>query len=63
MSVSTNNDGGIGFVGLLTVLFIGLKLTNYIAWSWWWVLSPLWIPLAVFATIGLIAILVIFLTD
>jgi hypothetical protein len=63
MSVSTNNDGGIGFVGLLTVLFIGLKLTNYIAWSWWWVLSPLWITAAVFATIGLIAILVIFLTD
>lgn len=29
---------------LLTVLFIGLKLTNYIDWSWWWVLSPLWIP-------------------
>lgn len=63
MSESTNNDGGIGFVGLLTVLFIGLKLTNYIAWSWWWVLSPLWITAAVFATIGLIAILVIFLTD
>lgn len=38
--------GGIGFGGLLTVLFIGLKLTNYIAWSWWWVLSPLWIPIA-----------------
>ena len=29
---------------LLTVLFVGLKLTNYINWSWWWVLSPLWIP-------------------
>jgi hypothetical protein len=30
---------------LLTVLFVGLKLTNYINWSWWWVLSPLWIPI------------------
>ena len=29
---------------LLTVLFVGLKLTNYIDWSWWWVLAPLWIP-------------------
>lgn len=29
---------------LLTVLFIGLKLTNYINWSWWWVLAPIWIP-------------------
>jgi hypothetical protein len=33
----------IGFLGLLTLLFIALKLTNYIAWSWVWVLSPLWI--------------------
>lgn len=40
---SPSSSGGIGFTGLLTVLFIGLKLTGYIAWSWWWVLSPLWI--------------------
>lgn len=39
--------GGIGFMGLLAILFIGLKLTGHIAWSWWWVLSPLWLPLAV----------------
>lgn len=45
MSESTSS-GGIGFFGLLTVLFIGLKLTGYIAWSWWWVLSPLWLPVA-----------------
>jgi len=31
------------FIPLLTLLFIGLKLTGYIAWSWWWVLSPYWI--------------------
>jgi hypothetical protein len=31
------------FTGLLTVLFIGLKLTDYIDWSWFWVLSPLYI--------------------
>jgi hypothetical protein len=36
-------SGGIGFVGLLTIVFITLKLTGYIDWSWWWVLSPLWI--------------------
>lgn len=35
---------GRGFLGLLTLLFIGLKLTGHIAWSWWWVLSPLWVP-------------------
>ncbi len=39
---------GVGFFGLLTILFIGLKLTGYITWSWWWVLGPLWIPTAVF---------------
>ena len=44
MSDSNNTrSGGISFSGLLTILFIGLKLTNYIDWSWWWVLSPLWI--------------------
>lgn len=42
-----NSQGGsghsIGFAGLLAVAFIVLKLTGFIAWSWWWVLSPLWI--------------------
>lgn len=44
---SKSNSSGIGFFGLLTILFIGLKLTHYIDWSWWWVLSPLWGPLAI----------------
>lgn len=43
---STSSSGGSGFLGLLTILFIGLKLTNYIDWSWWWVLAPVWLPLA-----------------
>ena len=43
MSNNTSTSGGIGFPGFLTVLFIGLKLTGHISWSWWWVLSPLWI--------------------
>lgn len=38
-----SSSGGVGFAGLLTVLFIGLKLTGHIDWSWWWVLSPIWI--------------------
>lgn len=48
---------GIGFGGLLTVLFIGLKLTGYIAWSWLWVLSPLWIPVAFVLALALFALL------
>jgi len=46
----TNNNvqaGGMGFLSWLTLAFIVLKLTDYITWSWWWVLSPVWIPLLV----------------
>lgn len=35
----------IGFFGMLTLIFIVLKLTEVVAWSWWWVLAPMWIPL------------------
>jgi hypothetical protein len=58
MSTSSSSSGGIGFSGLLTVAFIILKLTNVIAWSWWWVLSPLWITfLLVIGIAMLIAVL------
>lgn len=46
----TVRSGGIGFCGLLAIVFIALKLAGIGAvanWSWWWVLSPLWIPIAV----------------
>ena len=43
----SNNSGGIGFIGLLAVLFIALKLTHVIAWSWWLILAPLWVPLLI----------------
>jgi len=55
-SSSSSSSGGIGFTGLLTVLFVGLKLTGHITWPWIWVLSPIWIS----ALIG-IAILTILL--
>jgi hypothetical protein len=48
---SSVQSGGIGFSGLLAILFIALKLTGVIAWSWVWVLSPLWIPLVLLAVI------------
>ena len=34
-------------IPMLTVLFVGLKLTEYIDWSWWWVLAPVWGTIAV----------------
>ena len=49
-------SGGVGFAGLLAILFIGLKLGHVIAWSWWWVLSPLWIPAAICLALFLFAI-------
>lgn len=42
MSKGNHTSGGIGFCGLLTILFVGLKLTGHISWSWLWVLAPLW---------------------
>jgi hypothetical protein len=57
---TSSSSSGIGFPGLLTVLFIGLKLTGYISWSWWWVLSPLWISVLlalVFITIAFVILL------
>ena len=58
MSERSNTGGGIGFAGLLAIVFITLKLTGYIAWSWLWVLSPLWIPLAFVVTILLFVTIV-----
>lgn len=47
MSENNTSSGGIGFCGLLTIVFIVLKLTHVINWSWWWVLAPSWIPLSI----------------
>ena len=51
----SNTSGGIGFFGLLGIAFIVLKLTGYINWSWWIVLSPIWGSILV----GLLIFLVI----
>ncbi len=55
--MSNNNQvqsSGIGFFGLLAIVFITLKLTGVIAWSWWWVLAPLWAPVAVVIAIAIL---------
>jgi hypothetical protein len=46
-NASSSTSSGIGFTSLLTILFIFLKLIGKIDWSWWWVLSPLWIGFAI----------------
>lgn len=55
---SSSSSDGIDFIGLLTIVFITLKLTGYIAWSWWWVLSPLWISVAAFWVFLVIVLIV-----
>ncbi len=52
MSNSNNTtSSSISLGGLIFVLFLGLKLTDNIDWSWWWVTSPLWIPVALVLSI------------
>jgi len=57
----STSSHGASFLDLLAILFIGLKLTGYIGWSWAAVLSPIWMPwalaLAIFAVIGTIALI------
>lgn len=58
MSCDNTASGGIGFGGLLTVAFVVLKLTGFIDWSWWWVLSPLWGGMAIVLVILALTMLV-----
>jgi membrane protein YdbS with pleckstrin-like domain len=49
-----------GFTTLLAIAFIVLKLCNVISWSWWWVLSPLWISIAI-TIIGLLFLFILYI--
>lgn len=66
MSKENSNSSGMELGVVLFLIFMILKLTNTIDWSWWWVTSPLWIPLAlaaaILAIVGLIAF-IIYLID
>ncbi len=44
----------INFISLLVLVFITLKLTGTINWSWWWVLSPIWVPVAFIVLLAII---------
>ena len=46
--------GGLTFCDILCIVFVVLKLTKVISWSWWWVLSPVWIPVALLLVGGVI---------
>jgi hypothetical protein len=52
MSNTSNSprSGGVGIITVLLIVFVTLKLTGLIDWSWWWVLSPLWGPFVLIGT-------------
>jgi hypothetical protein len=54
MSQQTSSSSGVGFGSLLFLLFLALKLTNTIDWSWWWVTAPLWGSVVVFVIVAAI---------
>lgn len=59
MNNNKSGYGAPGFLSMLTVLFIGLKLTGHIDWSWWWVLSPVWIPVILIILIAVSAAIIL----
>ena len=56
--MENKNNGGIGLCGLLTIVFIVLKLCKVISWSWLWVFSPIWFPLALAITFVIVAMII-----
>ena len=64
MNKETNNTvktGGIGFCGLLCIVFITLKLIGIINWSWLWVLAPIWIPFVFWLVVIVIILVCVFI--
>lgn len=63
MENKTVSKSGIGFCGLLTIAFIVLKLCGVIAWSWVWVLAPLWISWGLTLILIVIAVIIKVIAD
>ena len=61
MNTNDNNEGSFSalIIPVTTLVFVILKLTHVVDWSWWWVLSPLWIPFAILLVIIIFALLII----
>ena len=59
---NNTRSGGVSLPLVLFVVFLVLKLTNLINWSWWWVTAPLWIPTGLLVGIFSIAAIVILLS-
>jgi hypothetical protein len=60
---SSGSSGGTSIGMILFIVFRVLKLCKVIDWSWWWVTAPLWIGLAIAGVIGLIALIIVVLSN
>lgn len=58
MKKYSGGSNGIGLANVLTIVFVVLKLCHVISWSWWWVLSPLWITFGLLAICGILYLIV-----
>ncbi|MDV3665448.1 hypothetical protein CMT75_09040 [Elizabethkingia anophelis] len=58
MNNNSSNGSGLSLLGVLTIVFVVLKLTKVIAWSWWWVLAPTWIPVALLIAFAIIMLII-----
>ena len=58
MNNEKTTSGGIGFGSALLLTFIILKLVGVINWSWWWVLSPIWIPVVLLLAVSILLFVV-----
>jgi hypothetical protein len=57
----TTSYTGLSFLQVLTIVFVALKLTNVINWSWWFVLMPLWLPITIVLSVMFFVLVSIFL--
>ena len=58
MNNEKTTSGGIGFGSTILLIFIILKLVGVIDWSWWWVLSPIWIPIVLLLAVSILLFVV-----
>jgi hypothetical protein len=58
MAENSSSSGGVGFFGLMFLIFMTLKLTGVIDWSWWWVTAPLWGGFALIFIVIMIVVVV-----
>jgi len=60
MSTKSNSGTGLSLSAVLFIVFLVLKLTGNIDWSWWWVTSPLWIPFGIaISAVGIVFLVIV----